>query len=343
MVRNRRAHLFAVAMAAAVSPSLCFAADQALIDAAKRDGQVTWYTTQIIDQFARPAADAFEKKYGIRVNYVRADNAEISLRVLNEGAAGKLQADVIDGTASARALEKAGFILKWQPNTATRLGRQFLDPDGYWTATNLYVMTPGYNTDLIPKGTEPRSYEDLLDPKWKGKIAWSAPPTYQAADFIGLILADMGEEKGRAYLQKLAKQDIIDVDGSSRQVLDQVIAGEFPLALMIFNHHTVISAAKGAPSAWIPMQPALATLSVLSVTKGGPHPDAGKLLVDFLTSSEGQKMFRDAGYIPVDPEVPPEHPELRPDGVKFKAITMTPETLQTSLSNWQKIYQQYFQ
>ena len=99
----------------------------------------------------------------------------------------------------------------------------------------------------------------------------------------------MGEEKGRAYLQQLGKQDIAEVDGSARQVLDQVIAGEYPLALMIFNHHTVISAAQGAPSAWIPMQPALATLSVMSVTQGGPHPTAGKLLVDFLTSPEGQR------------------------------------------------------
>jgi iron(III) transport system substrate-binding protein len=343
MVHTRAASLFAIALTVIFSPNLCRAADPALIDAAKRDGQVTWYTTQIIDQFARPAAAAFEKKYDIHVNYVRADNAEISLRVLNEGAAGRLQADVIDGTASARALEQAGFILKWQPDTAAHLGRQFVDSNGFWTATNLYVMTPGYNTDLIPKGTEPRSYEDLLDPKWKGKIAWSAPPTYQAADFIGLILAAMGEEKGRAYLQRLSKQNIIGVGGSSRQVLDQVIAGEFPLALMIFNHHTIISAEKGAPSAWIPMRPALATLSVMSVTKGGPHTAAGKLLVDFLTSPEGQALFRDAGYIPVDPDVPPLHPELRPDGVKFTAVYMTPEELQTSLPDWQKIYRQYFQ
>jgi ABC-type Fe3+ transport system substrate-binding protein len=343
MVKAAPIRLLAAASLFLLFPGLGSAADQALIDAAKHDGQVTWYTTQIIDQFARPAAEAFEKKYGIHVDYVRANSGDISLRILNEGAAGKLQADVIDGIASAQALEKAGYILKWQPDTAAHLGKQFLDPNGFWTATNLYVMTPGYNTDMIKPGTEPKSYDDLLDPKWRGKIAWAGPPTYEAPDFIGLMLAAMGEDKGLAFLQKLAKQNIAGVGGSSRQVLDEVIAGEFPLALMIFNHHTIISAAKGAPCAWIPMQPALAELSVMSVTQGGPHQAAGKLLVDFLTSSEGQKLFRDAGYIPVDPDVPPTHPELRPDGDKFKAIYMTPEELQSSLPAWQKIYRDYFQ
>jgi ABC-type Fe3+ transport system substrate-binding protein len=335
--------LLAAVLAVTFSSRLCLAADRALIDAAKRDGKVTWYTTQIIDQFARPVVEAFERKYGIHVDYVRANTGEIELRVLNEGAAGKLQADVIDGTASATALEKAGFLLKWVPDAASHLGKQYVDANGYWTATNLYVMTPGYNTNLVPKGTEPRTYEDLLDPKWKGKIAWSSPSTtYQAADFIGLILADMGEEKGRAYLRQLARQDIAEVDGSARQVLDQVIAGEYPLALMIFNHHTIISAALGAPSAWIPMRPALATLSVMSVTHGGPHPAAGKLLVDYLTSPEGQRLFRDAGYIPVDPDVPPLHPELRPDGTTLTAIYLTPEELQSSLVYWKGIYTEYF-
>ena len=177
---------------------------------------------------------------------------------------------------------------------------------GYWVATNLYVLTPGYNTNLIPKGTEPKTYQDLLDPKWKGKMVWSrSPATSAGPGVVGLILTDMGEEKGMAYLRELAKQDITGVDAAARQVLDQVIAGEYSLALGIFNHHAVISAAKGAPVDWIPMEPAMAVLSVISVTKDAPHPNAGKLLVDYLVSSEGQEFFRDADYLPVDPAVPP--------------------------------------
>ena len=154
---------FTLTLAAFCIPTFATAADQALVDAAKREGQAVWYTTQIIDQFARPAAEAFQKKYGVKVTPVRADNAQISFRVLNEGAARKLQADVIDGTAASNALQKAGFIMKWQPESAQRLAPEHRDPNGYWTATNLYIMTPGFNTSLVPKGTEPKTFADLLD------------------------------------------------------------------------------------------------------------------------------------------------------------------------------------
>src|ERR1700739_3738548 len=80
-----------------VGPAM--AADQKLIDAAKKDGSVTWYTSQIVDQFARPAAEAFEKKYGIKVDYLRSDSSELALRIVNEAHAGKVQADLFDGTS----------------------------------------------------------------------------------------------------------------------------------------------------------------------------------------------------------------------------------------------------
>ena len=320
------------------------AADQALIDAAKREGSVTWYTNQILDQFARPVAEAFEKKYGIKVSPLRADNAEISLRVMNEAQAGKLQADVVDGTAAATTLEKSGLIMKWVPDRAASLPKQFVDPNGYWIATNIYVLTPGYNTDLVPKGTEPKTWEDLLDPKWKGRMAWSAPPaSYLVPQFIGVVLSEYGEEKGRAYLKELAKQNIAPLGVSARTVVDQMIAGEYAIGLQIFNHHTVISAQKGAPSAWIPMKPAvLSVLSVMSVVNGGPHPNAGKLLTDFLVSEEGQKLWRDAGYIPIDANVPIMDPALRPDGKTLRAVYLTPEEIDRSLAKWSKIYDEIF-
>src|SRR5580700_8542275 len=82
------------------------AADSGLIEAAKREGQVTWYTTQIMNQFGRPAIDAFQKRYGIRVDAIRGDSVELAVRMLNEAQAGRLQADVFDGTSTATALKK---------------------------------------------------------------------------------------------------------------------------------------------------------------------------------------------------------------------------------------------
>jgi iron(III) transport system substrate-binding protein len=331
----------AAILACAAAPAR--AADQAMIDAAKKEGSVVWYTTQIIDQFARPAAQAFEKKYGVKVSYVRANSNEVALRVMNEAKAGKMQADVFDGTGAAASLKKEGVVAKFVPENAGRFPKQYVDSQGFWVATNLYVLTPGYNTELIPKGTQPKTFQDLLDPKYKGKIAWNSTPSSSAGPgFVGLVLESMGEEKGMAYLRELAKQQPAGLAVAARQVLDQVIAGEYAIALNIFNNHAVISAAKGAPVDWIPMDPALGVLSVISVTKDAPHPNAGKLFLEFLMSEEGQKLYRDAEYLPVDPDVPPKDLALRPDGVKFHAIYKTPEEIERDMPRWNEVFKSIF-
>ena len=318
------------------------AADNKLIEAAKKEGTVTWYTTLIVDQFAQPAADAFERKYGIDVRFVRADPSVIGARILNEAQAGQVQADLFDG-AGLPALERAGYVASWVPDSAKRLPAEFIDPKGYWTASNLYVMAPGYNTSLVRKEDAPRTYEDLLDPKWKGKLAWSSTPGPTGSrGFIGTVLAEYGEAKGMEYLQKLAAQQVVNVDASARQVLDLVIAGEYPVALQIFNYHAIISAKKGAPANWIAMEPALTLLGVFQLTANSPHPNAGKLLFDFMISEEGQTLFRDADYLPVDPNIPPREPSLRPDTGHFRAKFFSPEQLEQGLPRWTEIYLRLF-
>ncbi len=340
-------HAFARSVIACAAALLvcapAYAANEALIQAARKEGQLTWYTTQIVNQFARPAAEAFQKKYGIRVNYVRADSNEVTLRLQNEGRAGRVQADVFDGTGATAALKKDKFVAKYIPESADRLPPQFKDKDGYWVATNLYVLTPGFNTELVKAGTEPQTFQDLLDPKWRGKIAWNSSVTPSgAAGFIGVVLTHMGEEKGMTYLRQLSGQRVTGLQVAARQVLDQVIAGEYAIALNIFNNHAVISASKGAPSAWIPMEPSLAVFSCLSLTEGAPRPNAGKLFIDFLMSEEGQKLYRDADYLPVDPAVSPKDPALRPGDGSFKAVFMTPEEIFDNLPKWGAIYKDIF-
>jgi iron(III) transport system substrate-binding protein len=159
---------------------------------------------------------------------------------------------------------------------------------------------------------------------------------------VGVVLAEMGEQKGMDYLRKLAAQQIVGQRMAARAVLDRVIAGEYAIALQIFNHHAVISAKKGAPSDWIPMQPALGVLSVFSIVKNGPNTDAAKLFLDFLTSGEGQAFFRDADYIPVDPKVPPLEPSLRPDGKTLRAKYFTPAQVDENLNKWSDIAKEIF-
>jgi iron(III) transport system substrate-binding protein len=320
------------------------AADDALIAAAKKEGEVFWYSTQIISQLVRPVTAAFEKKYpGIRVRSVRANATETAIKILNESKAGRTQSDVFDGTTTVVPLKQAGFVLKWLPDAAKDYPANLKDPDGYWIANNLFIITPGFNTSLVPRGTEPKTYQDLLDPKWRNRMAWNGFPTSSGeGGFVGTVLAEMGEEKGKAYLRQLAQQNIAGLPGSAREVLDQVIAGEYAIALQIFNHHAVISAKKGAPVDWIKMEPATENLSVISVHKNAPHPNAAKLLVDFITSKEGQEVFRQADYIPAHPQVPALVPTLKPEEGHFRVRYFSPEQTEDNMPHWKQVSDEIF-
>jgi ABC-type Fe3+ transport system substrate-binding protein len=333
-----------LAFAALIASGRAHAADAALIAAAKREGEVIWYSTQIISQLVRPVTAAFEKKYpGIKVRSTRANAAETAVKILNESKAGRPQADVTDGTTTVVPLKQAGYVLQWLPDAAKDYPAELKDPQGYWIANNLFILTPGFNTSLVPRGGEPRTYQDLLNPKWRGKLAWNGFPTASGiGGFVGTVLTEMGDEKGKAYLRELAKQNIAPLPGAAREVLDQVIAGEYSVALQIFNHHAVISAKKGAPVDWIKMEPATGTLSVLSVLKNAPHPNAAKLLADFIISKEGQEVFRAADYISAHPDVAALEPTLKPQEGRFRVHFFTPEQTEDNMPKWKQVSDQIF-
>ncbi len=317
--------------------------DPRMIEAARKEGSVTWYTTLIISQFVRPAAEAFEKKYGVKVNAIRMNTEDVILRAANEAKAGRVQVDVFDGTSTVGPLKKLGIVAKYTPPSAARLPKQFIDKDGYWVATNYYVYTPALNTDLWPEAKRPKTFADLLDPQYKGKLGWSSlSSTSSAPGFVGTVLMAMGEDQGMDYLRKLAGQNIVPVKLSARAVVDKMIAGEFAIALQTFNHHSVISANKGAPSRWFPLDLAMINVSVEGISKDAPRPNAARLLVDFLVSPEGQRLFKQADYLPVDPDIPPNDPGLQPERGGFKAFMQTPEEVDERLPRWQKIASELF-
>ena len=319
------------------------AADPALIAAAKKEGQVTWYTTLIVNQIIRPLKDAFEKKYpGITLQYTRADDLVTSAKILAEGQAGRMQADIFDGIANMLPLEEANLLVPFTVPNAADYPPELKAKDGYWNAVIMYVFTPGINTELLPKDKAPKTFQDLLDPKLKGKMAWNGSSMAGAYGFVANILTTMGEEKGMAYLRALAKQQVVNVDASSRAVLDQVIAGEYWMNLMAFNHHTVISARKGAPCDWLKLEPAPVTLDALGLLKDAPHPNAARLLLEFLLSEEGQKVFQKNDYLPALPSVPAMVAGLRPNDGGFKANFMRPEEIHRQLPAWQKVTQELF-
>ena len=318
--------------------------DPALVAAANKEGQVVWYTGLIVNQIVRPMVEAFEKQYpAIRVQYARASNTETTLKILNEVRARRVQADVFDVTSGIFPLLDAGVIAAYPPKAAAHYPDEYKDKQGRWTATNLYFLTTAYNTKLVPADQAPKTFADLLDPKWKGQMAWSNEPAVQdAPGFIHNILSTMGEKDGMDYLRKFAAQDVVAVAASPRAVLDEVIAGEHKLGIMMYNHHVAISAAKGAPIAWVKMQPLPALFSMMGVVKDAPHPNAARLFEEFVLSEAGQKVMAANDYLPADPNVPARIPELKPEAGHFKANVISPEQVRDGLAKWVAIYHELF-
>lgn len=334
---------FCLALATTVLGSAFAYADDDLVEAAKKEGEVVWYTAQIINQVAQPIADAFQKKYGVKAIPIRADAAEVTLRIVNEAKVGAVQADVFDGTSGAPALKKAGLVAKWQPDAARALAPQYVDKEGYWTATNLYIIGPCVNTQLVPKGAEPKTWEDLLDPKYSGQIAISNnASTSGVAGLVGVVLHDMGDEKGLAYLRHLAQQKVAVLGASARTVTDQVLQGEYAIGLMVSNNQPVSSARQGAPVDTLPWSSSIGAVNAAGLLKGAPHPNAGKLLMEFLVSPEAQTIFAKADYLPVNSAVAPSDPRLVPATGGFKAFYLTPEEIDAKMSGWDTTFKSIF-
>ena len=212
---------------------------------------------------------------------------------------------MFDGTTTVVPLKKEGFVLQWQPDAAKAYPDDLKDPEGYWVANNLFIITPGFNTSLVPKGTEPNTYQDLLDPKWRGKMAWNGFPTSSGmGGFVGTVLTEMGEEKGKAYLRELAKQNIAPLrgvgarsarPGDRRRISDRAADLQSPRGDQRQEGRAGRLDQDGARDRHAVGDP---------VHKNAPHPNAAKLLVDFIISQEGQEVFRARRLLTAHPDVP---------------------------------------
>lgn len=318
--------------------------DPALLDAARKEGQVVWYTGLIVNQIVRPMVEAFEKAYpGIEVHYSRASDTETAVKLLNEGRARRIQADVFDATNAIFPLLDAKLVAAYQPRAAAHYPAVMKDPNGYWTASNLYFLTVAVNTNVVKPDEVPRGFADLLDSRWKGQMAWTSELAPQGPPgFIYNILTVMGETDGMAYLRKFAAQQPVFVAASPRAVLDQVIAGEYKMGVMMYNHHAAISAGKGAPVQWLKIEPLVGLQSMIAILKDAPHPNAARVLEEFILSPAGQKVMADNDYLPADPDVPARIPELKPEAGHFQVNLLPPQLVHDDLAKWRAIFHEVF-
>jgi iron(III) transport system substrate-binding protein len=278
---------------------------QRLIAGARQEGQLVLYSTMIVNQAIRPLVAAFEKKYPfIAVSYWRGDVEAALLKVNVEIRSGHGLADVVEGSLGGLAV-KEGDALPFYSPQIDRLPARYRDPENNWAPTRLNYFSAAFNTKLLTRDAAPKTYQDLLDPKWAGKIAWR-PDDTGALLFISSLRHAWGDAKALPYLKALARQKIIDFGaGSARTLVDRVMQGEYPLALNIFAHHPLISKAEGAPVDSLLLDPMPSIASQILISKGVRHPNAALLFVDFMLSREGQEILAQAEYFPVRPDAPP--------------------------------------
>jgi len=342
------AFVSALLLALAVPPSPAMSAetykpDAALLAAAQKDKEVIWYTTLIVNQIVRPAIAAFEKQVpGVKVSFVRGNSTQLTTRLLTEFQAGNVQSDVWNLTDGIAALAQAKAIAPFEIPNSAELPPDFRDAGKMWVATNLSTRSVAYNTDLIADKDAPRSYADLLAPRFKGKMVWNPTSLSGGVGFIGTVLKHMGEDKGMAYLRALAGQTITPVPTSDRAVLDRVIAGEYAVGLEMTSSHAVASRKQDAAIRWVPVSPVTTTLQLAGVVAKAPHPAAARLFLDFLVSRAGQTVFRDHGYLPVHPKIAPADPMLRPQEGGYQAIVLSPDDVEQHAREWLEIYQDVF-
>jgi ABC-type Fe3+ transport system substrate-binding protein len=279
--------------------------EAALIEGAKAEGEVVFYSAMIVNQALRPLSDAFMKKYPfLKVNYWRAESAGIFTKLSAEERAGKVVADVVEGTGVGESVIQAGFAQAYATPAIAGIPERYRDPNGLWTATRRSFFGVGYNTKLVAPGDVPKTYEDLLNPRFKGRMAWHAGSASGADLFVTNLRMAWGDAKTGEYLRRLGDQKVAALSGASaRGLVDRVIAGEMLLALNIFAHHPLISHAKGAPVSAALLDPVASTVGTMVVPKGVRRPHAAMLLVDFILSREGQTILSEAGYFPTHKDV----------------------------------------
>ena len=284
-----------------------------LIEAAKKEREVVFYTTTNLEEAGAMSA-RFKARYPfLEVNITRAEGERLTTKVLQETRAKKSLVDVMQTPAFyLDALKKRGILTEYAPSEDGFYPRGFKD-EKYWTATyyNPYVVL--YNTKLVAGQNLPKRYEDLLSPFWKNKMILEK----DKVDWFTAMLHIMGREKGIKYMRELAKQNTMLRIGQTL-ITQLVAAGE--AALQINANAVTVNRLKqrGAPIDWVAPGPLPGLMVGVGLVSQGPHPAAAKLFLDFLLSREGQQLYQKAGRLVARSDLPQD------ESIKVRGAQIVP-------------------
>ena len=265
--------------------------EKILIEGAKREGQFTLYTSHT---WFRTFVKEFEKKYPfVKASEWRNDSKNLIRKVLEEAKSGRVLVDVVETTADGMGIIKREGLFQEYFSPEARFYPNELKPKGkngfFYLPNRETYNSLGFNTKLIPPATAPRSLKDLLDPKWKGKMAITSTST--GVRWIGNAL----ETQGREYIDKMAGQEISVQDMAPAALINLVGSGEIPLSPTIFDANVTIAKQKGSPVEWRPLEPVVTTVGSAALLAKAPNPHAALLFIDYLLSKEGQQLIMKGG------------------------------------------------
>jgi iron(III) transport system substrate-binding protein len=277
-----------------------------LAEKARAEGEVSFYSSLQAQQID-PFVQVFRKRYPfIKVNPYRVSGNRQVIKIQTEMNAGNHLFDVTNGSAEqASAFKKIGAIDPYQSPQRDFFNVPNKDKEGYFTSLYTIPIVLGYNTNLVKRAEAPRTYEDLLQPKWQGNMFLDD----EAYEWFAVLLKHMGREKGLQYMRNLAKQDLRMVRGRTAQS-QLLAAGERPLAIVLSGHTVLDLKARGAPIDKVILDPYFAQANKLMIARHAPHPHAAALFIDWSLSEEGQTMITSFGRVVARKGIKQRFPEL---------------------------------
>ena len=304
-----------------------------VIEAAKKEGEVMFYGAITVNS-SKAIGDAFEKKYGIKLRHWRGDATELINRSLAEARAGKAGFDVTLGNEVVMTtLDEKNLFAVFEAPAAKGYPKQFLDPDKKMTPWRVLPYGINYNYQTVKAEEAPKSWEELLLPKWKGKFGMANPGIHVTTLQFVLNLDKLLGPKWLKVVEGWAKQEP-RVGRSLADTIQPLTAGEVQVALGYIKDKYQYP----GPIEYVRMNKYLASLSFVAINRQAPHPAAARLFTDFFLGAESQRIFGSLGEYVFHPEA--DH-KFKKD-VKDDQIVVMRLPSNEELESWSKKFREMF-
>ena len=304
---------------------------QKLIEGAKKEGVLTLYTSAPTDDM-KVLGDAFEKKYGVKVRLWRSSSEKVLQRGVAEAKANRPEADVFETNGpEMEALVRENVLTPVKSPVLDDLIAEAKFPHQSWVGARLNIFAFAYNTNSVRKADLPKSYEALLEPRWKGKLGIEA----EDSDWFSAVCQQLGEQKALKLFHDIVAKNGISVRKGHTLLTNLVASGEIPLALTVYNYKAEQLKNKGAPMDWFVLPPAIARANGVGVATRAPHPNAAVLWWEFELSEEGQKVLYERDFIPTNRKVETKLNKFPLRFIDSKAVI-------DDGTKWEKLYAETF-